>query len=271
MFDHKRRVEGAFDSFAETYDNIIGQIMTFFADLLIRDLQIPENPIVLDVGCGTGISILALIKRVQGKGKFYGIDISQRMIDLARVRAADLGYSNVKFSKGDAEQLNFPESSFDLIISNESFLFFPNKQKALNEMFRVLTPMGQVALLFFGEQTGREIEEIYNKIRNRHPEHAMPESLKLVSLEETRELFDKAGFKKTRIYGIHQIYYVDSSKYIALVDSPQAFWRINMPSDSSSELVEMVRKEIREEMTKTKTDKGFKTTVYNVIAYAQKT
>jgi ubiquinone/menaquinone biosynthesis C-methylase UbiE len=54
MLNPKRRVEGAFNSFAEEYDGIAGKSMTFFADLLIRDLQTPENPAVLDVGCGTG-------------------------------------------------------------------------------------------------------------------------------------------------------------------------------------------------------------------------
>jgi ubiquinone/menaquinone biosynthesis C-methylase UbiE len=271
MLDYKGRVEGIFNNFADTYDNILEKPMTLFTDMLIRDLQIPKNPMVLDVGCGTGITTFALTKKVQGRGKFYGIDISQKMINLARAKAVDLGYKNVEFRKGDAELLDFPESSFDLIISNETFFFLPNKQKALNEMFRVLKPMGQTALLFFAEQTIREIEEIYNRIRNRHPERALPESLKLIGLEETHELFNKAGFKKTRIFGIHQIEYIDSSKYFPLVDAPAAFWKVNMPSDISLEQIEMVRKEIREEMTQAKTEKGFKITMYNIIAYAQKT
>ena len=183
MLDPKGRVEGAFNSFAEAYDGIAGKSMTFFTDLLIRDLQIPDNPTVLDVGCGTGISIFQLMQRVQGRGKFYGIDISQKMLDLARARAVDLGYANVEFSKGDAEQLDFPESSFDLAISNQAFFFFPDKQKALNEVFRVLKPMGQTALLFFGEPTNREVKEIYKMVRNRHIEYAMPEPLKLIGLE----------------------------------------------------------------------------------------
>jgi ubiquinone/menaquinone biosynthesis C-methylase UbiE len=270
MLDPKSRVEGAFDSFAKVYDDVIGKSMTFFINLLIRDLQIPEDPTVLDVGCGTGISTFQLMHRVQGRGKFYGIDISQKMLDLARARAADLGYGNVEFSKGDAEQLDFPESSFDLAISNEAFFFFPDKQKALNEVFRVLKPVGQTALLFFGEPTNREVKEIYKMVRNRHTEYAMPESLKLIDLEETHELFDKAGFKKTRIFGIHEIDYVDPSKYVPMVESPQSFFRLNLPSDLSPELVEMIIKETKEEMTRASADKGFKMTYYNILAYAQK-
>jgi ubiquinone/menaquinone biosynthesis C-methylase UbiE len=270
MLDPKSRVEGAFNSFAGVYDGIIGKSMTFFTDLLIRDIQIPENPTVLDVGCGTGISTFQLMQRVQGRGKFYGIDISQKMLDLARARTVGLGYGNVEFSKGDAEQLDFPKSSFDLAISNQAFLFFPDKQKVLNEVFRVLKPMGQTALLFFGESTNREVKEIYKMVRNRHTEYVIPESLKLIGLEETHELFDKVGFKKTRIFGIHQIDYVDPSKYLPFIESPQSLFRINLPPDLSLELVEMVIKKTKEEMTKAKTDKGFKVTIYNILAYAQK-
>ena len=271
MFDPKSRVEGAFDSFAKVYDDVLGKPMTFYIDLLIRDLQIPNDPTVLDVGCGTGISTFRLMQRVQGRGKFYGVDISRKMLDLARARAADLGYTNVEFSKGDAEHLDFPESSFDLAISNEAFFFFPDKQKALNEVFRILKPMGQTALLFFGEPTNREVKEIYKMVRNRHIEYVIPESLKLIGLEETHELFDKAGFKKTRIFGIHEIDYVDPSKYVPMVESPQSFFRLNLPSDLSPELAEMIIKETKEEMKRAEADKGFKMTYYNIVAYAQKT
>jgi len=134
-------------------------------------------------------------------------------------------------------------------------------------MFRVLKPMGQTALLFYGESSFKEIEEIYNRIRNRHTEYALPESQKSIGLEETHELFDKVGFEKTRIFAIRQIDYVDPSRYVVNVDPPSSLWRISLPP----ELVEMTRKEMKEEMTKTKTGKGFKMTSYNIIAYAQKT
>jgi ubiquinone/menaquinone biosynthesis C-methylase UbiE len=263
----KRRVEGAFNTFAEEYDGVAGKSMTFFADLLVRDLQIPENPRVLDVGCGTGISTFRLMQRVQGRGMFYGIDISQKMLDLAGRRATELGYANVEFNSGDAEQLDFPESSFDLVISNQAFFFFSDKQKALNEMFRVLSPTGQIALLFFAEPSSKEIKEIYVQVRNRHTKSVMPKkSLKLIDLEETHELFDKSGFRNTRIFGVHQIDYVDPSKYIPTLESPQSLFRINL----SLELAEIVVKETKEEMMRVRTNKGFKVTTYYILAYGQK-
>jgi len=270
MVDLIRKFELAFDNIAESYKDIINKPKTFFSDLLLRDLKLPKNPTILDVGCGTGNIIFDLIKKVHGNGKLYGVDISQKMIELARVRAKDLGYTNVEFIKRNAEQLNFPESSFDLVICYQAFPFFLNQQKVLNEIFRVIKPKGQAALLFFGEPTFKEIIEIYNKVKNRHRELIMHKSLQLINLEETYELFEKAGFKKLKIYGLHQIDYVDPSKFIYAIDAPTSFWRIGLPIDLSSKLVEKIRKEIKIEMIKTKKDKGFKITYYNIIVNAKK-
>jgi SAM-dependent methyltransferase len=81
-------------------------------------------------------------------------------------------------------------------LKDSSIFLFPDKQKVLKEMFRVLKPNGQTALLFFGESTFKEVEEIYERIRNSHADYVLPESLRLIGLEETHELFEKAGFKQ---------------------------------------------------------------------------
>jgi ubiquinone/menaquinone biosynthesis C-methylase UbiE len=263
----KITVEGAFDTFVETYDNVMSKSMTMSAAMLIQNLQIPENPTALDIGCGTGLSTFELMKKTHGRGKFHGIDISQKMIDLVKTKAAKLGYSNVKFTKGDAERLEFPASSFDIVISNQVFHFLLNKQKALDEIFRVLKPTGQAALVFFGESTGKEIEEIYNGIKTRHPEYGLPESLRLISLKETQELFDKAGFKRTKILPVQLTDYADPSGYTLYIDAPSNLWRINV----TTELGEVMAKEMRKEMMKARTDKGFKVTIYGILAYAHKT
>ena len=267
--DHKQRTERAYDVSAEMYDKAVGKSMAARTNLLLRDVQIPEGPAVLDVGCGTGISTFELMKRVQGKGRFYGIDISQRMIDLAIIRAKDLGYSNVDFGKGDAERLEFPESSFDLVISNLAFHWVQNKEKSLKEMFRVLRTGGQVALLFNGELHFKEAVEIYDAVRKRHPEYAFPESswLKALSLEETHELFEKAGFRKPRIFAIHEINHVDPSMFLLARDATTSYWQVGL----EPEVVDKLKTKMLEEATKSKTDKGWKVTSYNIIAYAQKT
>jgi len=265
--NHKERTERAYDISAEMYDKTVGKSMAARTNMLLRDVQLPEAPTVLDVGCGTGISTFELMKRVQGKGRFYGIDLSQRMIDLARIRATDLGYGNVDFRKGDAERLEFPESNFDLIISNLALHWVQNKEKSLKEMFRVLRTGGELALVFNGELHYKEALEIYDAVRKRHPKYGIPASIKGLSLEETHELFEKAGFRKPRIFAIHEINYVDPSMFLLARDATTSWWQVGL----QPEVVDKLKTEMLEDATKNKTDKGWKVTSYNIIAYAQKT
>lgn len=116
--------------------------MTKSSIKLLRDLDIPEDPVVLDVGCGTGISTFKMMELCENKGAFYGIDISKGMVDEARKNAKSLGYTNVSFKRGDAESLDFPDDMFDCVISNYTLHWVPDKRQAFAEMYRVLKPEG---------------------------------------------------------------------------------------------------------------------------------
>ena len=116
--------------------------MKLCAMRLFTRLQVPENPTVLDLGCGTGIATFALIRKMEGKGQFFGIDLSDKMINIARAKVERLCYHNVKFSKSDAEKMIFPKSSFDLVYSNQMFHWIMDKEKMLREVLRVLRPTG---------------------------------------------------------------------------------------------------------------------------------
>ena len=59
------------------YDETVSRRMISASNILLRELKIPENPTVLDVGCGTGISTFEVMKSAKGEGKFYGVDISR--------------------------------------------------------------------------------------------------------------------------------------------------------------------------------------------------
>jgi hypothetical protein len=75
-----------------------------------------------------------------------------------------------------------------------------------------------------------------------------------------------AGFQGSRIYAIHRVEYRDPSDFRAQRDATTTSWRVGLPS----EIVEKALKEIIKEMAKLLTEKGLKTTTYNITAYAQK-
>lgn len=99
---------------------------------------------VLDIGCGTGHPSLYIAKDV---GSIVGIDKSIRMIEIANNRLRRSGIDNIVFKLGDAENLNFPNESFDAVILCGSLATFSDKKKSLQEIRRVLKKSGKVACI----------------------------------------------------------------------------------------------------------------------------
>lgn len=102
---------------------------------------------VLDVGCGTGYFARRITPVVQPGGSVLGIDPSQPMLDYATEHSP----ANCTFQVGGAEDLPFPDASFDLVVSSLAFHHFPvdRRADAVREMFRVLRPGGRVFIADF--------------------------------------------------------------------------------------------------------------------------
>jgi len=92
--------------------------------------------VVLDIGCGTGYGTDHLAEYSK---KIIGIDYSKAALRFARNRYRA---SNLEFVLMNAESLEFPDRTFDFIISTENFEHLPNQSKAAGEMARVLKPEG---------------------------------------------------------------------------------------------------------------------------------
>jgi ubiquinone/menaquinone biosynthesis C-methylase UbiE len=107
---------------------------------------ISEGETVLDLGSGGGIDVLLSARRVGPKGKAYGLDMTDEMLELARENARKAGVTNVEFLKGEMEAMPLPDSTVDVIISNCVVNLSPDKDAVLRESYRVLTPGGRFAV-----------------------------------------------------------------------------------------------------------------------------
>ncbi len=105
-----------------------------------------EGEYVLDIGSGAGIDSLIASRMVGATGRVTGIDMTDAMLAKARVAAAEIGATNVKFVEGQAEALPLPDESIDVVISNGVFNLIPGKRETLAEIFRVLKPGGRVQI-----------------------------------------------------------------------------------------------------------------------------
>ncbi len=104
---------------------------------------------VLDLGCGTGWATRLLARLVgegpEGFGQVVGIDISDEMI--RRARAISRDFENIMFVWGSAQQIPWEENFFDKVLSVESFYYYPDQDRVLAELFRVMAPRGRMFIL----------------------------------------------------------------------------------------------------------------------------
>ena len=107
---------------------------------------INKGEAILDVGCGAGVDSLVAVTMVGPNGKVVGIDLIPEMLDRAKKNLALTAFQNVSFEKASAEVLPFPDTSFDVVISNGVINLIPDKLTALKEVHRVLKPSGRLMI-----------------------------------------------------------------------------------------------------------------------------
>jgi len=108
----------------------------------VARLKLKPGTRVLDVACGTGNTA---IPAARAGAKVTGVDIATNLLVQARERAREAGMA-VDFQEGDAEQLSFPDASFDVIISVFGAMFAPRPERVAAEFLRVCRPGGLIAM-----------------------------------------------------------------------------------------------------------------------------
>lgn len=117
-------------------------------DWVLQEARLKPDSTVLDLGCGPGFLMEQVTHQLGSSGKLFGIDMSDRMIELAQHRVAPVFKAEeLSFHVGKAQSMPYSDNVFDTIISMQVLEYCPDIGPTLQECGRVLQPGGSMFLL----------------------------------------------------------------------------------------------------------------------------
>lgn len=186
---HIRLNQAMWDRWSISYDggNPVYKLLRNQQREIIASLDIREDVRFLDIGCATGFAVGEAAKRANGKGRFFGIDLSDGMIEKAKINFS--GRDNFQFMRADAASIPLAGDFFDIIICTNSFHHYLHPDKAVGEMSRLLRKDGKAYILDI--TADNMIVKLFDAVaRSIEPQH-----VRFYSSEEFRRMFESAGLK----------------------------------------------------------------------------
>ena len=162
-----RRVRAVFDSVATRYD-LMNDLMSFGIHRIWKRFAVELAGIrpgqrVLDLASGTGDLAARFAGLTGPQGVVVMSDINAAMLAQGRLRMADRGLvGNLSYAQINAEQLPFPDNSFDCITIGFGLRNVTDKHKALKAMYRALKPGGRVLILEFSQPVSKPLKAVYD-------------------------------------------------------------------------------------------------------------
>ncbi|WP_119392665.1 class I SAM-dependent methyltransferase [Taklimakanibacter lacteus] len=131
---------------AEIYDALfVPALFQQWGAIVAGEARIEPGDRVIDVACGTGVLALAALDCAGPTGRVTGLDPNPDMLGVARRKT-----TRIEWHDGRAEELPFPDRTFDATVSQFGLMFFTDRARALREMMRVLKPGGRLAVAVCG-------------------------------------------------------------------------------------------------------------------------
>jgi len=148
--DAKARAAATYNAAADLYDDPANFFWQRFGRATVERLRLPPGSRVLDVCCGSGASALHAAEVVGPTGFVLGVDLAEKLLDLARLKAAARGLQNTEFRVGDLLDLRLPEAEFDAVVCVFGIFFVPDMPAAIRALWRVVRPGGKLAVTTWG-------------------------------------------------------------------------------------------------------------------------
>jgi len=196
LFNKNVGKELFFDSMAYKWDEIAKHDINKIISVL-KFIGIRSSDSILDIGTGTGVLIPFLIDRLGMCGSITAMDISSKMLEIAKLKHNS---NQVEFIKQDFLKADMQET-FDIVLCYSCFPHLNDKEKAVEKMLKVLKKGGKLAI--FHTESREKINRLHRNMNNQIKEDRLPAAEELKSLIEA--------------YGGRVVYIEDSEKNYVIV------------------------------------------------------
>lgn len=230
---------------------------------------------VLDIAAGAGEQSITAAKKLGPSGYILATDISANILEYAKQMAQQAGLSNIETRVMDGENLALENEMFDAVISRVGLIYFPDQQKALKEMLRVLKPGGKIAAIVYSTPEKNKFFSVpVSIIRNRAklppPLPGQPGPFSLGAEGVIEKAFSEAGFKNVRSERVDSPLLLPSAAECVRFEKESFGALHQMMSSLSESEKESAWNEIENELKKFESDNGFAGPCEMVVAVGEK-
>jgi SAM-dependent methyltransferase len=244
-------------------------------DRMLEMTGIVSGHKVLDIAAGAGEQSITTAKRVGPTGSVLATDIAPNILEYAKQLAEQNGISNIDTAVMDGENLTLDDNTFDAVISRVGLIYFPDQQRALKEMLRVLKPGGKVgAIVYSIPEKNKFFSVPVSIIRKRAqlppPLPGQPGPFSLGGDGVIDKAFSDAGFVNVRSERIDSPLILSTAKECVRFEK-ESFGALHQMMSGLSESEKIsVWEEIEEELKKFEGETGFVGPCEMMVAVGEK-
>lgn len=191
---HRRVQRYGWDKAVEDYERYFLPVLRHCSERSVELAGLKSGERVLDVATGPGVAAFMAAEKVGPTGVVVATDISEKMVEATRQEAGRRGVANMEFERMDAEELSFPDESYDAVLCVLGLMFPADPQRAVDQIFRVLKPGGRAAVCVWGRRERCGWSSIFPIVESRVESDVCPLFFQLGFEGALTRAFSQTGF-----------------------------------------------------------------------------